>query len=133
MVMSMSRSKNTGFVKLKITTHITKAEDKEIEQIVLYGGGGKGLDEWVDRKIAKRIAAQKPMPTVTPKWLRPRCGAKTRTGKPCQALAVWDKVKDKPRNGRCRIHGGLSSGAKTEEGRRRSLQNLKQYCSKGQA
>lgn len=37
------------------------------------------------------------------------CGAKTRgTGKPCRRY---------PRqNGRCRLHGGLSSGPKTPEG-----------------
>jgi hypothetical protein len=35
---------------------------------------------------------------------------------------VWDKQRDKPINGRCKLHGGLSTGAKTEEGRRRSAQ-----------
>ena len=39
----------------------------------------------------------------------PRCGAKTRRrGTPCQGPAM--------RNGRCRLHGGLSTGAKTAEG-----------------
>src|SRR5690349_19570306 len=38
----------------------------------------------------------------------PRCGAKTRRGTPCQCPAMP--------NGRCRIHGGLSTGPKTEEG-----------------
>jgi len=36
------------------------------------------------------------------------CGAKTRNGTPCQARAMP--------NGRCRIHGGLSTGAKTAKG-----------------
>lgn len=49
--------------------------------------------------------------------LRPQCGARTRTGAPCKAPAVWDKVKDRPRNGRCKLHGGLSTGPKTSEGR----------------
>jgi hypothetical protein len=53
---------------------------------------------------------------------RPRCGAKTRKSTPCQAPAVWDEQRDKPLNGRYRLHGGLSTGAKTEEGRRRSAQ-----------
>lgn len=44
----------------------------------------------------------------------PRCGARTRTGKPCQAQALRNK-HGKP--GRCRIHGGLSTGPKTPEGR----------------
>src|SRR5215831_13673653 len=38
----------------------------------------------------------------------PRCGARTRRGTPCQCPAM--------RNGRCRLHGGLSTGPKTAEG-----------------
>ena len=38
----------------------------------------------------------------------PRCGAKTRKGAPCQAPAM--------KNGRCRLHGGKSTGPKTPEG-----------------
>ena len=38
----------------------------------------------------------------------PRCGAKTRRGTACQCPAM--------RNGRCRRHGGLSTGPKTPEG-----------------
>jgi hypothetical protein len=40
-----------------------------------------------------------------------RCGAKTRFGTPCRRPAM--------RNGRCRLHGGLSTGPKTSEGRHR--------------
>jgi hypothetical protein len=58
---------------------------------------------------------------VTPKSERPRCGARTRVNTPCRALAIWDRQLDRPRNGRCRMHGGLSTGPKTAEGRRRSL------------
>jgi hypothetical protein len=50
---------------------------------------------------------------------RPRCGARCRDGTPCEAPAVWDRRRDRPVNGRCRMHGGLSTGPKTEEGRRR--------------
>ena len=39
-----------------------------------------------------------------------RCGAHARTtGEPCKAKAM--------ENGRCRNHGGMSTGAKTEEGK----------------
>ena len=41
----------------------------------------------------------------------PACGAKTRSGAPCRALAM--------RNGRCRMHGGASTGAKTAAGLKR--------------
>ena len=37
-----------------------------------------------------------------------RCGAKTRRDTPCQCPAM--------QNGRCRLHGGLSTGPKTPEG-----------------
>src|ERR1700687_531561 len=37
-----------------------------------------------------------------------RCGAKTRRGGPCQCPAMA--------NGRCRLHGGLSTGPKTAAG-----------------
>lgn len=42
----------------------------------------------------------------------PRCGAKTRRGQECRAPAM--------RNGRCRMHGGASTGPRTEEGLARS-------------
>ena len=38
----------------------------------------------------------------------PRCGAKTRQGSACQAPAMP--------NGRCRLHGGKSTGPRTAEG-----------------
>ena len=40
---------------------------------------------------------------------RQRCGAKTRRGTACQCQANKE-------NGRCRLHGGTGTGAKTEDG-----------------
>jgi hypothetical protein len=53
-------------------------------------------------------------PAGQPEALRdaPRCGAKNRKGNPCQAPAIHGKA-------RCRLHGGLSTGPKTEDGRER--------------
>lgn len=42
----------------------------------------------------------------------PRCGAETRRGPPCRAPAMA--------NGRCRMHGGGSTGPRTPEGLARS-------------
>ncbi len=42
----------------------------------------------------------------------PQCGAKTRRGTPCRAPAMA--------NGRCRMHGGCSTGPRTPEGLERS-------------
>src|SRR5215469_13048095 len=44
----------------------------------------------------------------------PRCGAKTRSGKPCCAPAMWSK--NLQRYTRCRLHGGASTGPRTAEG-----------------
>ena len=44
-------------------------------------------------------------------WQGERCLAKTRKGTPCQSPAF-------KHNGKCRLHGGRSTGPKTEEGRR---------------
>jgi len=41
--------------------------------------------------------------------LAPRCGARTRAGCPCRAPAIRGKL-------RCRMHGGRSTGPRTEEG-----------------
>ena len=53
-------------------------------------------------RIKRKIAAGK------------TCGARTRKGTPCVALGSG-------RGGRCRNHGGMSTGPKTPEGRARSL------------
>jgi len=47
-----------------------------------------------------------------PRALRPECGARTRKGTPCAARCV-------PGRERCRMHGGLSTGPKSAEGRER--------------
>jgi hypothetical protein len=42
----------------------------------------------------------------------PLCGAKTRSGRPCAKYRMSGKR-------RCRLHGGLSTGPKTAEGKAR--------------
>lgn len=48
---------------------------------------------------------------------RPVCGARCRDGHACTARVVWLPGEPAPRNGRCAMHGGLSTGARTDEGR----------------
>ena len=48
-----------------------------------------------------------------------RCGAKNRRGSPCQCPAMA--------NGRCRLHGGLSTGPKTLAGIARIRQALTKH------
>lgn len=49
------------------------------------------------------------------------CGAKTRAGTPCKRTDLYG-------NGRCRLHGGLSTGPKTEAGKKRSALNGFKKC-----
>lgn len=46
------------------------------------------------------------------------CGAKTRAGTPCKRRDIYQ-------SGRCGLHGGLSTGPKTEAGREQSRINGK--------
>jgi hypothetical protein len=58
----------------------------------------------------------------------PRCGAKTRKGNPCPQPAM--------KNGRCRFHGGKSTGPRTPEGlerMRRGKTNHGFYSAEAQA
>ena len=53
------------------------------------------------------------------------CGAKRRRdGQPCQGLSV-------PGKRRCKWHGGASTGPRTDQGRARSMANLRQYRNHG--
>lgn len=47
-------------------------------------------------------------------WQTKRCGAKTRSGGVCNGMAMP--------NGRCRMHGGASTGPRTAEGLARIVQ-----------
>ena len=54
-----------------------------------------------------------------------KCGAYARsTGNPCQAKAM--------RNGRCKNHGGMSTGPKTPEGRQAIAQATRRRMASGQ-
>ena len=44
------------------------------------------------------------------------CGATTRKGTPCRQLSLYT-------NGRCKFHGGASTGPRTRKGKKRSALN----------
>lgn len=46
------------------------------------------------------------------------CGARTQSGKPCRSTVLGP-------SGRCKYHGGASTGPQTPEGRKSALENLK--------
>lgn len=64
-----------------------------------------------------------------PKRERPRCGARCRNGRPCQAAVVWDRTKHRPGK-RCRMHGGTpltpESRARIVEAQRRRWDRWRQ-------
>src|ERR1022692_120736 len=75
------------------------------------------------RRKMTQTKSNEPTPPARRGWLKngnppgdpntaPRCGAKTRRGTACQAPAMS--------NGRCRMHGGASTGPRTQEGLARS-------------
>jgi hypothetical protein len=54
-----------------------------------------------------------------------RCGAKTRSGTPCQASPIWSTRSQ--RYTRCKYHRGMSTGPKTPEGKERIRRGLQKY------
>jgi len=94
--------------------------------LVAYGGhvtgsAGRALDRAIHqeqhalRRAKREIARLASLPPrTTPRVVRGQCNARTRKGYPCKASPVWDDANDRPRNGRCRLHGGLSTGPKRD-------------------
>lgn len=78
------------------------------------------------------IAARDTLLRRRPRVELPKCGARTRSGQPCAAPPYREPGELAVRNGRCRMHGGLSTGPRTGFGRarcgdaaRRNLERLR--------
>lgn len=94
--------------------------DKEIEDrakwedlVALSASMGlRHPSPWFKRQVTRRIASEVSVCQRALKKLSKvlRCGARTRKGTPCQC-------KPLPGKRRCRLHGGKSTGPKTEAGR----------------
>jgi len=79
----------------------------------MAGGWSKMSDEPLvrERELIERVRAR--LEALVRANAAPRCGARSkRTGKPCQGAAMP--------NGRCKVHGGKSTGPRTPEGLERS-------------
>ncbi|WP_275956935.1 HGGxSTG domain-containing protein [Sodalis ligni] len=48
------------------------------------------------------------------------CGATTRSGRPCRLTDLYN-------GGRCKFHGGKSTGARTPEGKARQLEGYRRW------
>jgi hypothetical protein len=55
------------------------------------------------RNLARREKGER-LPPRPKRRDRPMCGQPTREGHPCKARAVWDRTRNAPLDGRCRIH-----------------------------
>ncbi|MHB8160595.1 MAG: HGGxSTG domain-containing protein [Thermoleophilia bacterium] len=92
---------------------------------LLYRGDHEGAQLAIkryQRLLKKNLPTHQARP---PKSDRPRCGAMTRKGKPCMMAALWLPCETQPRNGKCRLHGGLSTGPNTAAGKAAIVQNNK--------
>lgn len=68
---------------------------------------------------AGRRKTQPPrLPEIPADLVGMTCSAKTRAGTPCKLTSIYD-------SGRCKLHGGMSTGPKSAAGRRQSAENGK--------
>src|SRR5262249_6700992 len=77
------------------------------ERRATAGGWAKMRNEPVARELIERVRVR--LDALAKANAAPRCGARCkRTGKPCRGAAMP--------NGRCKVHGGKSTGPRTPEG-----------------
>jgi hypothetical protein len=88
-----------------LNRHRGKGQQKVTVEHVHVHEGGQAVVGMVETPGVGGTQNQRinPMQSKLPMHLSLRCGARTRKGSQCQAPAM--------RNGRCRMHGGKSSGA----------------------
>ena len=73
--------------------------------------------EWVSRPMSGPLREPKfTFPPFPEELMGLTCGAKTRAETPCKLTSLYA-------NGRCKFHGGLSTGPKTEAGKKKSALN----------
>ena len=67
-------------------------------------------------EAAGRPTPRPPMPKQPEAVQGLQCGATTRAGTPCKLMGLY-------KSGRCKLHGGMSTGPKSEAGRQQSRIN----------
>jgi hypothetical protein len=89
----------------------------------LYVGYSRTFARWQQLQGTRRDVSPGEDPTLyalLPRYPEPcrelRCGARTRRGTPCKRHDLYG-------SGRCPLHGGLSTGPRTSEGKARSARN----------
>lgn len=112
-----TRARDTGCVSRR-----QRAKLAEQRQIVMALPRVRDAECRLLLQIMMLMTREPRREAVPPKKLRDRCGAKCRDGHACRAPAF--KRPDGSLARRCRMHGGASTGPRTEEGKRRALEAL---------
>jgi hypothetical protein len=105
----------------------TWAADRALRRAVSVSSLRAAVDVLRALDALAAAAARIPLTVLRPRrTARPRCGARCRDGHPCAApvVARRDEHGAVIVAARCRMHGGLSTGPRTPEGRRRALDAL---------
>lgn len=76
-----------------------------------------GGNDFVDNRDVLRGKTKRGIPANYAGEIPELCNARTRSGRPCRALGIGS-------SGRCKWHGGKSTGPRTVEGKARSAMNL---------
>lgn len=84
----------------------------------LYKAFNAAHDQAFQRWIDSGYRPGHHLPEMPEELAGMQCGARTRAGTPCKRTGIYD-------NGRCRNHGGMSTGPKTPEGKSRSAANAR--------
>lgn len=85
---------------------------------LMLTGAKRRADYFVDHGVWLPAPVLPAFPEYPPECEGMTCGAWGRQkGRPCQGKQIYN-------NGRCRLHGGLSTGPKTPEGKLASAANL---------
>ena len=103
------------------------AADRTLRRAVAVSSLRAAVDVLRALDALAAAAARIPLTVLRPRrTARPRCGARCRDGHACAApvVARRDEHGAVIVAARCRMHGGLSTGPRTPEGRRRALDAL---------
>jgi hypothetical protein len=89
-----------------------------LRRVILLTGAKLRADYFVEHGVWLPAPALPAFPEYPPECEGMVCGAYGRQkGRPCRGTQIYT-------NGRCRLHGGLSTGPKTPEGKAASAANL---------
>ena len=112
-----TRARDTGCIARR-----QRAKRAAQREMVMALPRPRDAEERLLIEIMKLMVREPRREAVPSKGLRDRCGAKCRDGHACRAPVF--KRADGTLARRCRMHGGASTGPKTEEGKRRALAAL---------